>query len=74
MSIAQDLGYPLEEDHITLDDLHSADEVLLPERRQKLQLSAKSMTIYSVGSVTRALREAYENLVRGKPYRKTTAT
>ncbi|HPQ50112.1 MAG: branched-chain amino acid aminotransferase [Alphaproteobacteria bacterium] len=74
MSIAQDLGYPLEEDHITLDDLHSADEVFITGTAAEVTAIGKiDDTIYSVGSVTRALREAYENLVRGKPYRKTTA-
>lgn len=68
MELACELGYLLEEDHITVEDLHSADEVFVTGTAAEVTAVGKiDSTIYRVGPVTRALRSAYEDLVRGKP-------
>lgn len=67
MQIAAELGYPMEEDVITMDDLLAADEVFITGTAAEVTAIGKiDQTTFSVGPVTRALREAYESLVRGK--------
>lgn len=74
IDLARELGYTLEEDHITVDDLKQADEVFITGTAAEVTAIGKiDSVVYSVGPVTRALREAYENLVRGKPYKSKAA-
>lgn len=74
IDLARELGYTLEEDHITVDDLKKADEVFITGTAAEVTAIGKiDSVVYSVGPVTRALREAYENLVRGKPYKSKAA-
>jgi branched-chain amino acid aminotransferase len=68
--LASELGYRLEEDFITVEDLKTADEVFITGTAAEVTAIGKiDATIYEIGPVTRALREAYENLVRGRPYK-----
>jgi branched-chain amino acid aminotransferase len=68
IDLAKQLGYPLEEDHITMDDLRTADEVFITGTAAEVTAIGKIDDVeYKVGPVTRALRDAYEALVRGKP-------
>ncbi len=68
IDLAKQLGYTLEEDHITMDDLRTADEVFITGTAAEVTAIGKIDDVeYKVGPVTRALREAYEALVRGKP-------
>ncbi len=74
IDLARELGYTLEEDHITVEDLKQADEVFITGTAAEVTAIGKiDSVVYSVGPVTRALREAYENLVRGKPYKSKAA-
>lgn len=74
MQLASELGYKLEEDFITVEDLKSADEVFITGTAAEVTAIGKiDETLYDVGPVTRALREAYENLVRGRPYKTVAA-
>jgi branched-chain amino acid aminotransferase len=74
IEIAAVLGYPLEEDHITVDDLKTADEVFLTGTAAEIAAVGRIDNVtYPVGPVTRAIREAYESLVRGRPYRTEAA-
>ncbi len=68
MGLAREFGYTVEEDHITMEDLKSADEIFITGTAAEVTAIGKiDETIFSVGPVTRTLREAYENLVRGRP-------
>lgn len=68
MELALELGYPLEEDHITVEELHAADEVFVTGTAAEVTAVGRiDQTIYTVGPVTRSLRGVYESLVRGKP-------
>ena len=68
IDIARELGYTVEEDHITMDDLRAADEVFITGTAAEVAAIGKIDDVtYSVGPVTRALRDAYESLVRGNP-------
>lgn len=68
IDLAKQLGYSLEEDHITMDDLRTADEVFITGTAAEVTAIGKIDDVeYKVGPVTRALRDAYEALVRGKP-------
>lgn len=68
IDLAKKLGYALEEDHITMDDLRAANEVFITGTAAEVTPIGKiDDTEYQVGPVTRTLREAYEALVRGKP-------
>ncbi|MFA7275766.1 MAG: branched-chain amino acid aminotransferase [Pseudobdellovibrionaceae bacterium] len=68
------LSIPLEEDHITMDDLKTADEVFITGTAAEVMAVGKiDDQTYSIGPVTRRLREAYENLVRGRPYASAAA-
>ncbi|MCB1559113.1 MAG: branched-chain amino acid aminotransferase [Alphaproteobacteria bacterium] len=74
MQLAAELGYSLEEETITMDDLLAADEVFITGTAAEVTAIGKiDQTEYSVGPVTRALRDAYESLVRGKPYKHSAA-
>lgn len=74
IELAQELGYKLEVDFITVEDLKSADEVFITGTAAEVTAVGKiDDTVYTVGPVTRALREAYENLVRGRPYKTKAA-
>jgi len=70
MELAKDLGFPLVEDFVTVDFLKAADEIFITGTAAEVSAVGKiDDTIYTVGAVTRALRDAYENLVRGRPYK-----
>jgi len=70
IQLASELGYRLEEDFISVEDLKCADEVFITGTAAEVTAIGKiDSTIYEIGPVTRALREAYENLVRGRPYK-----
>lgn len=74
IELAKELGYKLVEDFITVDFLKSADEVFITGTAAEVTAVGKiDETIYTVGPVTRALRDAYENLVRGRPYKTEAA-
>ena len=74
IELAKELGYKLVEDFITVDFLKAADEVFITGTAAEVTAIGKiDATIYTVGPVTRALREAYENLVRGRPYKTVAA-
>ncbi len=74
IELAKELGYKLEEDHITVDDLKFADEVFITGTAAEITAVGKiDTTTYNVGPVTRHIREAYENLVRGRPYKTAAA-
>lgn len=68
IDLAKQLGYKLEEDHITVDALRAADEVFITGTAAEVTAIGKiDDQVYTVGPVTRALRDAYEKLVRGQP-------
>lgn len=74
IQLASELGYQLEEDFITVEDLKSAEEVFITGTAAEVTAIGKiDETLYDVGPVTRSLREAYENLVRGRPYKTVAA-
>ncbi len=74
IELANELGYKIEEDFITVADLKSADEVFITGTAAEISAVGKiDDTIYAVGPVTRSLRDAYENLVRGRPYKTNAA-
>ncbi len=74
IEIAHNLGYTLEEDHITTENLHNADEVFLTGTAAEITAVGRiDNTVYQVGPITRAIREAYESLVRGRPYKMAAA-
>jgi branched-chain amino acid aminotransferase len=74
MELAGELGFKLVEDFITVDFLKSADEVFITGTAAEISAVGKiDTTTYNVGPVTRTLRDAYENLVRGRPYKTAAA-
>ena len=74
IELAKEFGYQVIEDFITVDFLKAADEVFITGTAAEISAIGKiDATTYSVGSVTRTLREAYENLVRGRPYKNVAA-
>lgn len=74
IELAQELGLPLEIAPISVEDLKAADEVFITGTAAEVTAIGKIDDVtYSVGSVTRALREAYENYVRGRPYKTAAA-
>lgn len=74
IELARDLGYTVEENHITVDDLKQADEVFITGTAAEITAIGKiDDTLYTVGPVTRAIRDAYDNLVRGRPYKSAAA-
>ena len=65
IDIAREIGYTVEEDTITMEDLLSADEVFVTGTAAEITAVGKiDQTTYSVGPVTRAIRDAYSQLVR----------
>lgn len=67
IDIARKLGYTVEEDTITMEDLLSADEVFVTGTAAEITAVGKiDQTSYTVGPVTRAIRDAYSKLVRGQ--------
>jgi branched-chain amino acid aminotransferase len=65
IGLAKELGYTVEENHITVEDLRAADEVFITGTAAEVTAIGKiDDTTYTVGPVTRALRDAYERLVR----------
>ncbi len=74
IELAKELGYKLVEDFITVEFLKAADEVFITGTAAEVTAVGKiDTTIYTVGPVTRNLRDAYENLVRGRPYKTAAA-
>lgn len=70
IELARELGYTVEIDHITEEDLYAADEVFLTGTATELTAVGKiNQTQYVVGPVTRHLRESYSKLVRGQAYK-----
>jgi branched-chain amino acid aminotransferase len=65
IQLAKEHGYRLEEDHITMEDLRAADEVFLTGTAAEVTAVGQIDDVpYTVGPVTRTLRDAYEKLVR----------
>lgn len=65
IDIARELGYTVEEDTITMEDLLAADEVFVTGTAAEITAVGKiDQTSYTVGPVTRAIRDAYSQLVR----------
>jgi branched-chain amino acid aminotransferase len=66
IALARDMGYAVEEARILPGDLARADEVFLTGSAAEVTAVGQiDGTRYQVGPVTRALRSAYEDLVRG---------
>jgi len=65
--LAKDLNIPIEVCQIKPEELHDADEVFVTGTAAEITAIGKiDDTNYTVGPVTRQLREAYESLVRQK--------
>lgn len=74
IELAKEMGFKLVEDFITVEFLKSVDEVFITGTAAEVMAVGKiDQTIYNVGPVTRRLRDAYENLVRGRPYKSAAA-
>jgi branched-chain amino acid aminotransferase len=68
IQIAQDLGYPVEEDNLIRADLYLADEVFMCGTAAEVTpvRSVDDREIGEPGPVTRAIQEAYLETVRGR--------
>lgn len=65
IDIARELGYKIEEETITMEDLLAADEIFVTGTAAEITAVGKiDQTNFTVGPVTRAIREAYGELVR----------
>jgi len=65
IDLAKKLGYAVEEDTITMEDLLSADEVFVTGTAAEVTAVGKiDQTTYAVGPVTRHIRDEYSKLVR----------
>ncbi len=74
IELAKEFGYTVEEHTITMSDLRHADEIFITGTAAEVSAVGRiDDAIYTVGPITRQLREAYENLVRGRPYRNAAA-
>ncbi len=74
IELAREFGFQLVEDFITVEFLKSADEVFITGTAAEISAVGKiDTTTYNVGPITRALRDAYENMVRGQPYKTEAA-
>ena len=74
IELAKEFGFKLVEDFITVDFLKSVDEVFITGTAAEISAVGKiDTTTYNVGPVTRTLRDAYEKLVRGRPYKTAAA-
>ncbi len=67
ITLAKELGIPLEETQIKPEELLKADEVFLTGTAAEVTAVGKiDDTTFKVGPITRQLRDAYESLVRSK--------
>lgn len=74
IELAREFGYNVVEDFITTAFLKEADEVFITGTAAEISAVGKiDTTSYTVGPITRGLRDAYENLVRGRPYKTVAA-
>ena len=74
IGLAQEFGYTIEEKTITKDDLHHADEIFITGTAAEVSAVGRiDDKTYPVGRITRQLRDAYENMVRGRPYKSVVA-
>lgn len=74
IELAKEFGYKVLEDFITMAFLKEADEVFITGTAAEISAVGKiDTTFYTVGPITRGLRDAYENLVRGRPYKTVAA-
>lgn len=74
IELAKEFGYKVLEDFITMAFLKEADEVFITGTAAEISAVGKiDTTSYTVGPITRGLRDAYENLVRGRPYKTAAA-
>ncbi|MBL8641553.1 MAG: branched-chain amino acid aminotransferase [Alphaproteobacteria bacterium] len=74
IELAREFGYNVVEDFITTAFLKEADEVFVTGTAAEISAVGKiDTTSYAVGPITRGLRDAYENLVRGRPYKTVAA-
>lgn len=74
IELAREFGYNVVEDFITTAFLKEADEVFVTGTAAEISAVGKiDTTSYTVGPITRGLRDAYENLVRGRPYKTVAA-
>ena len=65
IALAKELGYALEETRISPEELLGADEIFLTGTAAEVTAVGKiDGTVFKVGPVTHALRDAYESLVR----------
>jgi branched-chain amino acid aminotransferase len=65
LHLARTLGYAVEERHVTVEQLRSADEVFLTGTAYEITpVRSIDETTYRVGAVTRALIEAFQQLAR----------
>jgi len=65
LHLARTLGYAVEEQHVTVEQLRTADEVFLTGTAYEITpVRSIVSTTYRVGAVTRALIEAFQQLVR----------
>jgi branched-chain amino acid aminotransferase len=65
IDLARSLGYKVEEDHITLDDLMNSDEVFITGTAAEVTAIGKiEDTVFAVGPITRKIQESYTELVR----------
>jgi len=66
LQLARTLGYAVEEQHVTLEQLKAADEVFLTGTAYEITpVRSIDDTTYRVGAVTRAVIGAFQQLVRG---------
>lgn len=71
IDLAKQLGIPFEERHLKPEELESFDEIFVTGTAAEVTAVGQiDDHHYTVGPVTRKLREAYENLVRGKALEK----
>ena len=67
IAMAKDFGIPVEEAHIKPEELQEAEEVFLTGTAAEVTAVGKiDSAEYTVGPITKQLREAYEDLVRSK--------
>jgi branched-chain amino acid aminotransferase len=65
LHLARTLGYEVEEQHVTVEQLRGADEVFLTGTAYEITpVRSIGDTTYRVGAVTRALIRAFQQLVR----------
>ncbi|HRC27723.1 MAG TPA: branched-chain amino acid aminotransferase, partial [Alphaproteobacteria bacterium] len=68
IGLAKDLGIPVEETVILPCDLGKFSEIFVTGSAAEVMAVGRiDDHTYTVGPITRTLRTAYENLVRGRP-------